>query len=220
MPRKEYSTLVFAKLTGIPRTTLGRLHDNGVLRINKKLSGKGFYTTGDFYHPEVVKRMNDSNTVVPTSVVEDMTGCSVMVKPKKVAKILPFTPEKKLKKLPSGVITKYLEPLANMNEEAREIWKFTLPDLIEFGTIQKCDLHTLKSYCMTLAQISQMEEELTSFVDADGRINPLVTAIDKYRNSAKNIATTLYITSASRKGLAIPEKMGEDEKAWGKVLSG
>jgi len=65
----------------------------------------------------------------------------------------------------------------------------------------------------------KIELALHGNLDDSGKINPLVMAIDKYRASAVNLATRLYLTPQSRKDLKAPKKTSDDQDAWNKVLS-
>ena len=223
---RVFGTSEFERLTGISRPTLQRRHISGDLtaRINSK--GHRTYRVEDLFIPYVVKHMKHKNLKIPESIKREYIGdnLSDYTEPPKLKivekKVLPFTAEKKLEKLPSGLIVKYLKPLANMNEEARSIWDYTLPDLIEFDVIHKCDLHTLKNYCMVQSQITRMEGELASsnFLDEANRPNPLMAAIDKAKNTARSLAVSLQITPLGRKGIIAQEKTPDDAAAWDKIL--
>ena len=204
-------------MTGIDRSQLHKLKKSGKIPGNINSSGKIYYTVTDFSNNEVIDRMKKKGLSVSDAIQKLSTA--EIAKPIKSAKVLPFTTNKKIEKLPSGLVTKYIKPLSSMTSEAREIWDFTLPDLISQESIHKADLYTLKNYCMTQSQITDMENVLKSEgCFFEGRVNPLIGAVDKARNSAKILAVALQITALGRKGMPIKGSDSGDDAAWDKVL--
>lgn len=227
---KQYGSVEFSKLTGISRATLFRLNRDGKLEALKDSKGKLCYNADHFLNSAVNERMKKKGIVLPDKVKQDLLGLNsndIPVKPvavevvkEKSSTVLPFTSEKKLLKIKPGLITEYINPLSNMNQLARDIWNFTLKDLIDLRTIHKSDLHILKNYCMTQSAIVEMESLLScqDYVSVvDGRINPLVPNIDKYKNTLKSMALLLNITSQGRKDLKDIEPASDDDDAWGKL---
>jgi len=118
--------------------------------------------------------------------------------------------------VPIGRIKNYVDPLPNMTRYAMDVWRFVLPDLIELQTINKSDLHSLKDYCMVISQISEMEGLMVDmpYLDAAGKINPLIAAIGKGKSASKALAVALNITSIGRKGLKPIDSSDEDDDMW------
>ena len=225
--KKIYGSNEFSKITGISKPALMRMHNNGELVA--KLNGRGHrtYDVDDFYKPITKDYMAKKGLEVPVDIRKAFVDIPQTEKPKlnlvehsfdialeEVTSISEFD------NLIPGKVEKYIGPLEGLNIKARKIWKNTLPDLIELGTIHKSDLLTLKNYCATHAQIAKMEIELDegSYLLGDEKINPLVVAIDKAKNSAKTLAISMCITTQGRKNIKIPEPVNEDEEVWAKAL--
>ncbi|MCU7837073.1 MAG: helix-turn-helix domain-containing protein [gamma proteobacterium symbiont of Taylorina sp.] len=131
---RTFGTTEFSRLTGISKQTLKRKHESGdlVAKINSK--GNRTYCVEDFFNSYVIKHMEYKNLEILSDIKKEYIGEPEKPKLEVVEKkVLPFTAEKKLEQLPSGLITRYLKPLFYMNELARSIWEFTLPDLIRVG---------------------------------------------------------------------------------------
>ena len=223
---KQYGSVEFSKITGISRATLFRLNRDGKVIGLKDSKNKLCYNSDHFMNSHIIERMRKKGISLPERAKADMLGLTIVkaevvtpvkVEKSKIAKVLPFTSEKKLATIEPGLLKEYINPLKGMNSLARDIWKFTLLDLINLRTIHKSDLHILKNYCMTQAAIVGMEELLSTqnFVsEVDGRINPLVPNIDKYKNTLKSMALLLNITSQGRKDLKDIEPESEDDAVW------
>ena len=226
-----FGTSRFSDLTGISRQTLGRMHVSGDIPAKINAKGQRTYCVEDFFLPYVKKHMEFKGLLIPDEVKFKMLGIdkpklkAVAPKPSPVkevppAKVLPFTSDKKLKAIPNGIITEKIKPLADMTPEARAIWEFTMDDLIEFGSLRKCDLYIFKNYCMGQAQITEMENQMgTDFIDAEGRPNPLMGSIEKTKSNVKAQAHALHITPQGRKDMKLAPKVSSDQQAWDKVLS-
>ena len=217
MADKRYGQVEFSKLTGIVRSTLHKLHQSGKCKRHDSKYQYDYYLHEDFYNPEISSRMNKKGLSVP--------AVNPTLKPvpvNKKAKVLPFTSDKVLYSIPSGKLKTYVKPLAGMTEEARAIWEFTLPDLIDLGSINKSDLHILMNYCMAQASITEMGIVLArdGIMLDEVKVNPLIAMIDRTRSTVKALALTLCITNIGRKGLKAEVEPDADTQAWDKLLQG
>ena len=220
---KRYGPSEFARLTGLSRSLIDRIKGTGELPGSIDSRGKCFYEVDDFMNPAISNRMKKNGDKLPDVVIAELTKTLPqklkVVESPEPAKVLPFTSNKKVESLPSGLIKKYLKPLSNMNEDARGIWEFTLPDLISDESINKADLYILKNYCMIQSQITRMEIELDDSFFVEGRLSPLVAAVDKAKNTARSLAISLQITGLGRKGVKPHVKDSGDDAAWDKILN-
>ena len=234
MSNKKYGSTYFSKATGISRTTLFNMKENGRLTPNTNKKGQSYYGAEDFLNKYIVELMDVKGKKIPDEIkselfksktVDDEGNNSEPTKLKIVPvspKIIPIKKTTTFDDIPTGQITKVIKPLKGMTNLEGEYWDNLIKELVEVGLFHKGDVYTLREYCSCLAQIDTMKIDLINQESSDdtGRINPLITAIDKYRNSATNYATKLYLTPQSRKDIKLPEKASVDEQAWDKLLKG
>ena len=224
-----FGTMKFSELTGLSPATLMRHHKKGklVARINKM--GDREYIIDDFFNDVVISHMKKRGIDLPISVKQAFVG--ITDEPEKPTKpVKPATPINKnfmttaaqMADLPEGVITEYLPPFETLGITGRSIWKLSLKTLIAQQTFKSGDLPMLINYCSVADGLQEMNITLAgeSLVDYDGRINPLIAAIDKNTSKMKVLATILHLTPDSRKNIEVKEapKVDEHTAGWANTL--
>jgi P27 family predicted phage terminase small subunit len=96
-----------------------------------------------------------------------------------------------------------------------KIWDQLIPHLSLIGTLQKCDLGSLESYCTSYASLIRNKQSLTQhrkkygsdYFETDGkhgrmiRVHPAVGVIDRAQRLIKMLAVEFGMTPSSRKAM-------------------
>lgn len=231
-----YTANAFSQLTGICPKTLRKWRRRG--DVIPSIDGRSvFYEDKHLRDPKVIQAaaLNGMTLPVPNSSPEivkpvpppnpppRLKPVQTGQKKPKVVKRESETSLDALSKLPVGVVTAYFDPVAGLDDDARKIWRMVLPALIEAGTLHSGDVLALRDYCATGSQIGAMTETLDAmdFTLPSGRINPLVSELNKTKTLFRGLGNTLQLSPESRKSVKTPPKV--DDKgaaAWAERLGG
>jgi phage terminase small subunit len=216
-----FGTSKFSEITGLSPPTLMRYHKNGKLKAGINKEGDRIYTINDFFNDAVVAHMEKKRLDVPMEIKRAFLGENpppvVVVDPvdekPKTRKMYKTTTASQLAELPEGLLTEVLHPFETLGLIGRTIWAVSIKTLVAQETFKVADMPTLINYCSVADGLHAMQMELsveTSLLDYEGKINPLIAAIDKQTSKMKVLATVLHLTPDSRKNLQVVEKPKED----------
>lgn len=104
---------------------------------------------------------------------------------------------------------------AHLDELEGKIWDQLIPHLIRIGTLQRCDVGSLETYCTQYASLvrnkaalkKHREKHGDDFYSTDGRhgevvrVHPAVGIIERAGKQIKSLATEFGMTPASRKNM-------------------